>query len=53
MQVCATKRITNYLLEINFWKEKAIKKTQRKCIHKAFGIMGKHIKMNSFRIYEQ
>ena len=53
MQVWATKHITNYLLEINFRKEKAIKETHRKCIHKASGIMGKHIKMKSFRVYEQ
>lgn len=53
MQAWATKHITNYLLEINFRKEKAIKETHRKCIHKASGIMGKHIKMNSFTVYEQ
>lgn len=52
VQVWATKHITNYLLEINFRKETAIAKIHRKCIHKALGIMGKHIKMNSFRICE-
>lgn len=29
MQAWATKHITNYLLEINFRKEKAIKETQK------------------------
>lgn len=53
MQVWATKHITNYLLEINYRKKKEIKEIHRKCIHKALGIMGKHIKMNSLRICEQ
>lgn len=53
MQVWATKHITNYLLEIKFLKGKSNKKIHRKCIYKAFGILGKHIKMNSFRIHEQ
>lgn len=53
MQVWATRHITNYLLEINFRKKKAIKEIHRKCIYKALSIMGKHIEMNSFRIYEQ
>ena len=53
MQAWAPKHITNYLLEINFRKKKAIKEIHRRCIHKALGIMGKHIKMNSFAICEQ